>query len=112
MTLGIKGGLKSKPFDFNQILSEDKQQSFLQTAAKIFQKHLINELEQTSLNQSQRQEIVHSISVQTTDNGGVKLLIMHPLAGQIEFGSRQFDEQPWMLRAQQNAQQELASQKG
>ena len=61
MTLGLKGGLKSKPFHFNQILSEDKQQSFLQTAAKIFQRHLIDELEHTSLNQSQKQEIVQSI---------------------------------------------------
>ena len=39
------------------------------------------------------------------------MLITHPLAGRVEFGSRQFDEQPWMLRAQQSAQQELAKKK-
>ncbi len=112
MTLGFKGGVKGKSLNFNKVLSETKLQTVLQKAADVFQRHLIDELEHTSLSQRQKQEIVQSIMIQPTGNGELELLITHPLAGQVEFGSRQFDEQPWMLRAQQSAQQALARKKG
>lgn len=83
----------------NRLFSPTAERETPSKAAEAFHHNLLYELEATDLPHHLKQAIATSISIEARPDGEVKLHIESPLAADLEFGTSQRDEQPWIRRA-------------
>lgn len=98
-----------KHIDIDDFISDQSRQEVIQQAAKLMMENLQTELAQTSLSERQKQAISRSIKVSASNNEEITIRVSHPLASELEFGTSTQDEHPWLLRAKQKTQRDLAS---
>ena len=91
--------------DLDQIIAPETPGTFSMNAAAMLRQQLLAELAATSLPQPVKNEIAGSIQVNQTGNGRASVSITSPKAGDVEFGSLDAPEQPFITRAQIQAEQ-------
>ncbi len=113
MKVSVQSKNSSRPsFALSDVLPVKEVDFFVQQGAKTLRDALLFELDQTTLDGSQKAEIARSIKISTLDDGEMSVSIHSSLAADIEFGTHQLDEQPWILRATQTALAKIKSMQG
>lgn len=84
--------------------------ALVKSIAVELQKNLRFELAQLDLDEKTAAEIRQSIEINDEQKDALKLTINHPLAADLEFGTRREDEQPWILRAIHKTTQAIKQQ--
>lgn len=100
-------------------MKEDTQKSLkargnhlVKYAARLFHTHLLNELHESSLPERIKQELAWDISIEAMADESIKLRIENDLAFDLEYGTSEITEFPWMQRAFEKARQQLDSEIG
>jgi len=83
------------------------EEQIVEKAAKQLKQEIINELNLSSLDETKKQEMIAGIEIEEVSPSKWILKINHDEVQTIEFGTRDRDEEPFLLRAKLKAQANL-----
>lgn len=83
------------------------EEQIVEKAAKQLKQEIINELNLSSLDETKKQEMIAGLEIEKVSPSKWILKINHDEVQTIEFGTRDRDEEPFLLRAKLKAQANL-----
>ena len=83
------------------------EEQIVEKVTNQFKQEIINELNLSSLDETKKQEIIAGIEIEEVSPSKWILKINHDEVQTIEFGTRDRDEEPFLLRAKLKAQANL-----
>ncbi len=88
-------------------LSLQLQEEILSRAASALREEIINEINQSTLDEQASQELISSIEIETISPEKLVLKIKNQNIKNIEYGTRETDEDPILLRAKLRTEQNI-----
>lgn len=83
------------------------EERIVETATNQFKQEIINELSLSSLDETKKQEMIAGLEIEKVSPSKWILKINHEEVQSIEFGTREQDEEPFLLRAKLKAEANL-----
>lgn len=99
--------LSNSNHNIKNLIDEENTREILKQAAEILKRHLLQELQHTTLPEQVRASIINSLEIQNGKDGNILLNIRSGTIKDIEYGTNSQPEQPLILRARQSAQSEI-----